>query len=152
MENYLLNIWICPATPPKKKSPIWTTRRWTVSIAFCACKNTLVGSWKPRTKLSRSRIWATVSLMIRRCKSLLSYYKLTFDNLSSLLLFARLMRKLKITASDIDILIDLNGTDPTTSPAATLEFIASANASKTHSLKLADVRFMLYHQASDIDN
>jgi hypothetical protein len=77
--------------------------------------------------------------------------KLTFENLSHLFLFSRLMKKAKLKAADIDILLDLTGLVPTSAPAETLKFITAAMDSKEHSLKLADVRYMLYHQAEDLD-
>ncbi|HTE58256.1 MAG TPA: neuraminidase-like domain-containing protein [Verrucomicrobiae bacterium] len=76
--------------------------------------------------------------------------KLTFENLSHLLLLSRLMRKIKLKAADLDILIDLTGGNPTASPALTLELIASAKSAKAYPLKLADIWFMLYHQAVDV--
>ena len=81
---------------------------------------------------------------------LLTDGKLTFQNLSYLFLFARLMRKAKLKANDLDILIDLTGGNPTASPARTLELIEAAQAAKQYPLKLADLRYMLYHQADDI--
>lgn len=97
-----------------------------------------------------------VSLQIKQKEfdkllTLLTDNKLTFGNLSYLFLFTRIMRKLKLSATDIDILLDLTGDVPTDSPANTLEFIAKARASKEHSLKIANVRYMLYHQADEID-
>lgn len=73
--------------------------------------------------------------------------KLTVANLSRLFLFSRLMRKLKLTAAELSALIDLTGIAPTASPADTLDFAEQAIAAKNRSQKLADVRFMLYHQA-----
>ncbi|HJQ08282.1 MAG TPA: neuraminidase-like domain-containing protein [Candidatus Saccharimonadales bacterium] len=76
--------------------------------------------------------------------------KLTFENLSYLFLLTRLMRKLKLKAAELDILIDLTGTNPTTSPADALTFTRDARAAKEQPLKLAAIRYMLYHQAEDI--
>lgn len=75
--------------------------------------------------------------------------KLSFANLSRLLLLSRLMRKLKLSASELSALIDLSGIEPTASPADTLEFAAKALAAKAYPLRLGDLRFMLYHQAND---
>ncbi len=82
--------------------------------------------------------------------TLLADNKLTFENLSYLLLLSRLMRKLKLKAADLDILIDLTGGNPTASPVLTLELIASAQSSRAYPLRLADIWFMLYHQAADV--
>lgn len=83
--------------------------------------------------------------------TLLTDDKLTIANLSRLYLFTRLMKKAKLTAGDIDALIGLAGTDPTTSPANTLEFAEAAQTAKDLPLALADIRFMLYHQADDLE-
>lgn len=84
--------------------------------------------------------------------TLLTDNKLTIKNLSTLYLFTQLMRSAHLATSDIDNLIDLTAVDPTTSPANTLNFYQSAVASKGSALDLADVKFMLYHQADTIAN
>ena len=93
-----------------------------------------------------------VSLQLKRkdfdaLLTLLVDNKLTITNLSRLFLLSRLMRRLKLTTAELSALIDLTRIDPTTSPADTLDFAEQAIHAKARSGKLADVRFMLYHQA-----
>ena len=73
--------------------------------------------------------------------------KLTIANLSRLFLLSRLMRRLKLSAAELNALIDLSAIDPTTAPAETLDFARQAINAKSRSQKLADLRFTLYHQA-----
>ncbi|HEU4914211.1 MAG TPA: neuraminidase-like domain-containing protein [Candidatus Saccharimonadales bacterium] len=77
---------------------------------------------------------------------------LTFDNISRLLLAARLTRKLKLTPDEYRILTELTGLDPADSPADTISFIEAAQAARGHSLKLANAQFMLQHAAADLTN
>ena len=97
-----------------------------------------------------------VSLQLKRkdfdfLLTLLMDNKLTIANLSRLLLLSRLMRRLKLSGAELSALIDLSGVDPTVSPAATLEFADYAITAKAQGQKLADVKFMLYHQAETPD-
>jgi len=78
--------------------------------------------------------------------------KLTFDNISRLLLAARLTRKLKLAADEYRILTELTGLDPADSPGDTLSFIEAAQAARGHSLKLANMQFMLQHAATELVN
>ncbi|EPC01624.1 hypothetical protein L861_16530 [Litchfieldella anticariensis FP35 = DSM 16096] len=86
-----------------------------------------------------------------RLLTLLVDNKLSIANLSSLFLFTRLMRKLKLSAVDIDILIDLSAIDPTGAPAETLAFAEYALQAKELPLGLETIRFMLYHQADEVE-
>ena len=79
--------------------------------------------------------------------TLLMDNKLTIANLSRLFLLSCLMRRMKLSPAEISALIDLSGVDPTVSPAATLEFAEYAITARKQGQKLADVKFMLYHQA-----
>ncbi|GAA4026859.1 neuraminidase-like domain-containing protein [Actimicrobium antarcticum] len=93
-----------------------------------------------------------VSLQVKRkdfdaLLTLMVDNKLSIANLSRLFLYSRLMRRLKLTTTELSALIDLTRIDPTASPADTLAFAELAIDAKAQPRKLADVRFMLYHQA-----
>lgn len=75
---------------------------------------------------------------------------LTFENLSSLLAAARLMKKLKLKIDDYIILGELTGINPSNSTTDTLDFIEAARAVSKSPLKLADVKFMLRHDATNL--
>jgi hypothetical protein len=75
---------------------------------------------------------------------------LNFANLSSLYAAARLIKKMKIKVDDFIILIDLTGINPSNSIADTLDFIDAVNSSANSPLKLADVEFMLQHEATNL--
>ncbi|MEQ8160546.1 MAG: neuraminidase-like domain-containing protein, partial [Smithellaceae bacterium] len=75
---------------------------------------------------------------------------LTFSNLSSLFAASRLMRKMKLKADDYVILTDLTGLNPSNSPADTLDFVEAVNSLNKSPLKLADVQFMLQHEAGNL--
>lgn len=75
---------------------------------------------------------------------------LTFSNLSSLFVASRLMRKMKLKADDYVLLIELTGLDVSNSPADTLDFVEAVNSLNKSPLKLADVKFMLRHEASNL--
>lgn len=75
---------------------------------------------------------------------------LTFANLSSLFAASRLMRKLKLKADDYAMLTNLTGLDVSNSPADTLDFVEAVNSLNKSPLKLADVKFMLQHEATNL--
>lgn len=85
-------------------------------------------------------------------QALLPDDQLTFDNISRLLLAARLTRKLKLAAEEYRILTELSGLNPADSPGDTLLFIDAAQAARGHSLKLANAQFMLQHTATELAN
>jgi hypothetical protein len=75
---------------------------------------------------------------------------LTFANLSGLFAASRLMKKLKLGAEDYVLLAGLTGLDASGSPAETLDLVAATDALSKSPLKLADVRFMIEHEASNL--
>ncbi len=77
---------------------------------------------------------------------------LTFANLSLLYATARLSKKLKLKIDDYILLEDLTGADVFASPADTLLFIENAKKSANSPLKLADVQFMLKHEATNLSD
>ena len=81
---------------------------------------------------------------------ILPNYSLTFANLSSLFVYSRLMRKLKLTADDFLLLRELTGIDLQASPQDTLDFVEAVFLSKTLPLKLTDIKFMLKHDALNL--
>ncbi len=78
--------------------------------------------------------------------------KLTISNLSLLYAASGLMKKLKLKAEDFAILQELSGIDISSGPDKTLEFIELAEDFKSSPLKAADVRFILSHEAPNLDN
>lgn len=76
--------------------------------------------------------------------------KLTFSNLSSLFAASRLMRKMKIIIEDYIILTNLTALNVSHSPANTLDFVEAIDSLNKSPLKLADVKFMLQHEASNL--
>ncbi|MEN6376361.1 MAG: hypothetical protein ABFD75_16485, partial [Smithella sp.] len=75
---------------------------------------------------------------------------LTFSNLSSLFAASRLMRKMKLKVDDYVMLTDLTGLDASNSPADTLDFVEAVNSLNKSPLKLADVKFLLRHEAGNL--
>ena len=75
---------------------------------------------------------------------------LNFANLSQLFAASRLIKKLKIKAEDFVLLRTLSGIDFQSSPAKTLEFVELIRKLKSLSFKLADLRFFLRHEASNL--
>ena len=75
---------------------------------------------------------------------------LTFSNLSSLFAASRLMRKMKLKADDYVLLAGLTGLNISNSPADTLHFVAAVNSFNKSPLKLADVKFLLRHEAVNL--
>lgn len=78
--------------------------------------------------------------------------KLNFSNLSYLFLSTRLIKNLKLEAEDFAVLIELSGINIAQSPANTLAFIEIVDSFNYSSLKAADVKFMLTHEAADLAN
>lgn len=74
---------------------------------------------------------------------------LDFSNLSYLFAASRLMRKLKLKAEDFVALRQLTGIDFQNAPATTLAFVHAAALAKSLPLKLADMKFMLWHEAAN---
>ncbi len=74
----------------------------------------------------------------------------TEANLSFLFGATRLMRKLKLKAADFVTLRQLTGILFEQSPAATLAFVKAAKDAVELPLKLADVKFMLRHEAENL--
>jgi hypothetical protein len=75
---------------------------------------------------------------------------LTFSNLSSLFAASRLMWKMKLQTEDYVMLTNLTGLDVSNSPASTLDFVEAVDSLNKSPLKLADVKFMLEHEASNL--
>ena len=75
---------------------------------------------------------------------------LTFSNLSYLFAASRLMKKLKLKDDDFIILTELTGINISDSPEKTLKFVNAANDLNKSPLKLADVKFMLRHEATNL--
>jgi len=75
---------------------------------------------------------------------------LTFSNLSYLFAALRLMKKLKLTTDDFVILTELTGLNISESPEKTFEFVKLVSSLKKSPLKLADVKFMLQHEATNL--
>ncbi len=76
---------------------------------------------------------------------------LTFANLSYLFAASALMRKLKLKATDFSILVKLTGINLQDSPRAALKFVKAVKASASSPLKPDDVRFLLRHEASNLE-
>ena len=81
---------------------------------------------------------------------LLPVNALTFANLSLLLAAARILKKLKISVDDMLILRQLTANNFWDSPQRTLDFVNAAVDSRKSPLKLADVKFLIRHEAADI--
>ncbi len=77
---------------------------------------------------------------------------LSFANLSRLFAISKLMSKLKLKAEEFIILVNLSGTDVSNSPQQTLDFIETADAVKKSPLKLAELQFILNHEAENLAN
>lgn len=75
---------------------------------------------------------------------------LTFSNLSYLFAASRLMKKLKLTADDFMILVELTGLNISDLPEKTLEFVEAFADLKKSPLKLTEVKFMLRHEATNL--
>ncbi len=75
---------------------------------------------------------------------------LTFSNLSFLFAGSRLMKKLKFSADDFVILVQLTGIDIQASPKKMLEFVETVKLAQNVPLKLVDVQFMLQHKAGNL--
>jgi len=75
---------------------------------------------------------------------------LTFSNLSSLFAASRLMRKMKLKADDYVMLANLTALNVSNSLADTLDFVEAVDRLNKSPLKLADVKFMLQHEASNL--
>jgi hypothetical protein len=73
-----------------------------------------------------------------------------FSNLSYLFAASRLIRKLKLKAGDFVIFADLTGLNISDSPEKTLEFVEAVAEFKKSPLKIADVKFMLKHEAINL--
>ncbi|MCD9186655.1 MAG: hypothetical protein LUM44_09485 [Pyrinomonadaceae bacterium] len=76
--------------------------------------------------------------------------KLTFASLSFLFAASRLMQKLKLKVDDFIILTELTGKIFQNSPALTLEFVKQNSIVKLLPLELADVKFILRHEAANL--
>jgi hypothetical protein len=75
---------------------------------------------------------------------------LNFENLSTLYAISRFLIRLKLKADDYLVLTALTGLDPFNSPVNTIEFINAAYDVKSFPLKLADIRFMISHEATNL--
>ncbi len=77
---------------------------------------------------------------------------LTFSNLSLLFAASRLIKKLKLKAEDFAIIQKLSGINISSSPDNTLEFIKVIEDFKNSPLKTTDVRFILNHEATNLND
>ena len=77
---------------------------------------------------------------------------LTFPNLSYLFAASRLIKKLKLKAEEFAILTGLSGINVSSGPDKTLEFIEVVEDFKNSPLKAADVRFILNHEAANLND
>jgi 5-hydroxyisourate hydrolase-like protein (transthyretin family) len=84
--------------------------------------------------------------------ALLTDDNLTFSNLSHLYAASRLLKKLKLKAEDFAILQKLSGIDISSGPDKALEFIELAGDFKNSPLKAADTRFILNHEAANLND
>ncbi|MGH7800541.1 MAG: neuraminidase-like domain-containing protein [Thermodesulfobacteriota bacterium] len=75
---------------------------------------------------------------------------LSFANLSTLYAISKLIRKLKLKTDDYLILKELTGLDVFSTPAVALQFVEAVTDSRLLPLKLADVKFMLRHEAFNL--
>ncbi len=73
-----------------------------------------------------------------------------FTNLSYLFAASRLIKKLKLKTDDFLILTELTGLNISDSPEKTLEFVEAVAESEKSPLKIADVKFMLRHEAANL--
>ncbi|MEM7373664.1 MAG: neuraminidase-like domain-containing protein [Bacteroidota bacterium] len=83
--------------------------------------------------------------------NLLPNQQLTFGNLSHLFASSLLLKKMKLSAQEYSILLELTGIDPTIAPAAFLEFLELAQSFKQSPLKANEVKFLLNHKASNLN-
>ncbi|MBC7391097.1 MAG: hypothetical protein H7329_17965, partial [Opitutaceae bacterium] len=83
--------------------------------------------------------------------TLLADDKLSFANLSYLFAASRLMKKLKLKTDDFVALTQLRAINISQSPQKTLDFIDTIEDFKKSPLRAVDVKFMLWHDASNID-
>ncbi len=73
---------------------------------------------------------------------------LTFVNLSYLFASAKLIKKLKVKADDYVILTELTNINVSESPQKTLDFVEAVEIFKKSPLKLADVKYLIRHEAT----
>ena len=73
---------------------------------------------------------------------------LSFANLSRLYAIGRFLKKLKLKMEEFLLLKELTGIDPLSSPAAAFEFYKAV--SDTGTVKLSDIKFMLWHVADNL--
>ena len=76
--------------------------------------------------------------------------KIDFTNLSHLYASSRLIKKLKLSVVDFNILKELTGINIFASPQDMLDFVHAVNRFKKSPLKASDVKFMLRHEAVTI--
>ncbi|MFA0963524.1 neuraminidase-like domain-containing protein [Roseivirga sp. BDSF3-8] len=76
---------------------------------------------------------------------------LSWANLSYLYASARLCAKRKVSIKDYLIYRELTGLQPFASPADTLAFLDYLDKAKHSALSASDVKFMLRHEAEDLD-
>lgn len=77
---------------------------------------------------------------------------LEFPTLSSLYALSILIRKLKLKTDDFLILRELSGIDPAASPEDTIEFLDVVTAARQFPLKPAELKFMLLHEATNLND
>lgn len=77
---------------------------------------------------------------------------LTFANLSYLLLASRLIKKMKVSAENFSVLVDLTGIDSASSPENTLNFIENIDVFSQSPLSATDVKYVLNHEAPNLSD
>ena len=78
--------------------------------------------------------------------------KLTFTNLSYLYTGSRLIKKLKLKAEDFAVIQKLSGINFSSSPDKTIEFLKVIEGFKNSPLKAVDVKFILQHEATNLND
>ena len=76
---------------------------------------------------------------------------LTWSNLSYLYASSVFCRNQKLTVKDYLIYKELSGIEPFDSPADTLDFLEKIKKSAASGLSPADIKFMLWHEAEDLE-
>lgn len=89
---------------------------------------------------------------LEKLYALLPDAKLNFKNLSYLLAASRLIKKLHLKTDDFIIINTLTGINISESPQRTLDFIAETNKLAQAPMKLADIQFILQHQAINLND
>lgn len=77
--------------------------------------------------------------------------KLTFANLSALLLAARLIKKMGINAKDLSVLVDLVGKEINGSPKSMLNFVQVIEDCNKSTLLPTEIKYLICHESDDFE-